>query len=413
MTAIPVAVILGGGLAGHRAAKALREAEFNGEVLLIGGEPVRPYDRTFLSKAFLQGARESKDLFFESEDAYADWEIDLLPGTHATAVDFATHQLTLDSGDTLAFDKLLIATGSSPIRLRQPGFDLPGVHYLRTLADAEAIRSGITSGTRVVVVGASFIGSEVAASARTLGADVTLVDPVAAPMATALGEEAGKVFAGIHQDHGVDLRMGTRVVELRGHNRVEEAVTAEGERIPADLVVVGVGVRPETGLFAGTELEIDNGIVVDQFCATNIPGVYAAGDVANWWHPALGRRIRVEHFDNAALQGTAAGRSMAGQPEAYAPVPYFWSDQYDVNLQYAGFSGKAEEIVLRGAPNATAMTLFYLAGGKIQAVATINQSRDLRPARQLIEAGARIDPETLANPATDLRALVRQVRAAW
>src|SRR5919199_118069 len=265
MTTAPVAVILGGGLAGHHAAIALRNAEFDGEVILIGAEPVRPYDRTFLSKAFMQGARESDGLFFESEDEYADWEIDLLPSTRATAVDFAARRLTLDSGETLGFDKLLVATGASPVRLRQPGFDLPGVHYLRTLTDAEAIRAGIEAGTRVVVVGASFIGSEVAASARTLGAAVTLVDPVSAPMTTALGEEVGKVFAGIHQAHGVDLRMGTRVVKLRGHGRVEEAVTAEGDHIPCDLVVVGVGVRPETELFAGTGLEIDNGIVVDQF----------------------------------------------------------------------------------------------------------------------------------------------------
>ena len=412
MTTAPVAVILGGGLAGHRAAVALRNAEFDGEVILIGAEPVRPYDRTFLSKAFMQGTRESDDLFFESEDEYADWEIDLLPSTRATAVDFAARRLTLDSGETLGFDKLLVATGASPVRLRQPGFDLPGVHYLRTLTDAEAIRAGIEAGTRVVVVGASFIGSEVAASARTLGAAVTLVDPVSAPMTTALGEEVGKVFAGIHQAHGVDLRMGTRVVKLRGHGRVEEAVTAEGDHIPCDLVVVGVGVRPETELFAGTGLEIDNGIVVDQFCATNVPGVYAAGDIANWWHPSLERRIRVEHFDNAALQGTAAGRSMAGQPEAYAPVPYFWSDQYDVNLQYAGFPGKVEEIVLRGAPETGSVTVFYLAGGRIQGVATINQSRDLRPARQLIEADARIDPAKLEDQETDLRALARQIRAA-
>lgn len=412
MTALPVAVILGGGLAGHRAAMALRDAEFDGEVILIGDEPVRPYDRTYLSKAFLQGTKESDDLFFLPEDEYAGWEIDLLPGTRATAVDFATRRLTLDSGDTLGFDKLLIATGASPVRLRQPGFALPGVHYLRTLDEAQAIRADIADGTRVVVVGASFIGSEVAASARLLGANVMLVAPDSAPMATALGEEIGRIFAGVHQERGVHLRMGTRVVELRGHGRVEEAVTAEGERIPCDLVVVGVGVRPETGLFTGTELEIDNGIVVDQFCATNVPGVYAAGDVANWWHASLERRIRVEHFDNAALQGTAAGRSMAGQLETYAPVPYFWTDQYDINLQYAGFSGRAEEIVLRGDSNATAMTIFYLTGGQIQAVATVNQSRDLRPARQLIEAGARVDPATLADPKTDLRVLARQARSA-
>lgn len=410
MTALPVAVILGGGLAGHRAAMALRQAEFDGDVIIIDAEPVRPYDRTFLSKAFLQGTKQSEDLFFDSEDEYADWEIDLLPGTRATAVDFAARRLRLDSGDTLGFDKLLIATGASPLRLRQPGFDLPGVYYLRTLADAQAIQAGIADATRVVVVGASFIGSEVAASTRMLGANVTLVDPVSAPMATALGEEIGRIFAGIHQEHGVDLRMGTRVVELRGHGRVEEAVTAEGERIPCDLVVVGVGVRPETGLFAGTGLEIDNGIVVDQFCATNIPGVYAAGDVANWWHAAQERRIRVEHFDNAALQGAAAGRSMAGLPETYAPIPYFWTDQYDVNLQYAGFTGSVEEIVLRGESDTAPVTVFYLVGGQIQAVATVNQSRDLRPARQLIEAGARVDPAMLADPKTDLRALARQFR---
>ncbi len=408
MAARPTYLILGGGLAGHAAAETLRALGFDGRVVLVAAEPEPPYERPPLSKGFLQGKTPLERVFLATPERYAQIDVDLLLATRAVAVDLAARRVALSSGEALGFDKLLIATGATPVRLDLPGFDLPGVHTLRTLADARAIRADLERAERVLVVGAGFIGAEVAASARLLGKAVTLVDVLDAPLAAALGERIGRIYARIHARHGVDLRMGTRVVALRGSGRVEEAVLAGGERIACQAVVVGVGVRPEVSLFAEAGLALDNGIAVDERCRTSAPGVYAAGDVASWWHPALQRRIRVEHFDNAALQGAAAAREMLGQGAPYAPVPYFWSDQYDVNLQFAGYTGPYEASVERGDPEAPALTVFYLSGGLVRAAVTVNRPRDLRPARKLIEAGARLDPAALGDEAVDLRALARQ-----
>lgn len=414
MSTGPHYVILGGGLAGYSAAKTLRLAGFEGRVTLIGEEPVPPYERPPLSKSFLQGKKTAQELAFQSIEEYERLGIELVLGQRATGIDVAARRVTLGGGETLAFDKLLIATGASPIRLSQPGFDLPGVCYLRTLADARAIAERLEGAGSVLVLGAGFIGSEVAASLRILGHEVTLVDLLPAPMARSLGEEIGQIYAEVHRRHGVELRMLTGVRELRGHRRVEEAVLDDGERVACDLVVIGVGVRPEIGLFKDTGIEIERGIVVDEHCQTNIPGIYAAGDVAQWWHPVIERRLLVEHYDNAALQGAAAAKAMLGQPEPYAPLPYFWSDQYDVNLQFVGYPGHWEQQVLRGDPHAQepSLTIFYLRHDEVQGAITINRPRDLRPARRLCEARARIDPDILADVEVDLRALSRQIPAS-
>ncbi len=411
MAARPTFVIVGAGLTGHSAAMTLRLTGFEGRLVLLGDEPVRPYERPPLSKAFLQGNKPGDELFFQSETDYSEQQIELVLGRRANGLDLAGHRLSLDNGDVLSFDKLLLATGASPIRLHQPGFDLPGVHYLRTLEDSTSLGRELRSGgRRVLVIGAGFIGSEVASSARTLGNDVTLVDLLNAPMVGALGDTIGSLFAEIHRRHGVELRMSTRVVELHGGDRVEEAILENGERIPCDLVVVGVGVRPNVDLAQSSGLTVDNGVVVNEFCETSAPGIYAAGDVANWWHPDIGEQLRVEHYDNAAMQGAAAARSMLGQAEAYAPLPYVWSDQYDVNLQYVGFPTEWHEIVVRGDTADFEATIFFLRDGKVHAAATINRPRDLRSARRLCEARAIVDPAVLADPDTDLRALSRKVK---
>lgn len=402
-------LILGGGLVGHSAAVSLRKAGFTGPLTVIGDEAVQPYDRTLLSKSVLQGQRQLDDVCFWTREQYAGQDIDLLLGTTATSVDFDKRTLTLDGADTVDFDKLLIATGASPIRLRQCGFDLPGVFYLRTARDTRAIQEALESATDVLIVGAGFIGSEVAASANRLGKNVTMVDLLGQPMAAALGEQLGQYFSRIHQSHGVALRMQSRVHELRGHERVEEALFSTGERIACDLVVVGVGVHPETHLFEGTGLQIDRGIQVDEYCQTNVPGVFAAGDVARWWHPGIERHLRVEHFDNAGNQGAAAARSMLGDMTPYAPVPYFWSDQYDVNLQFVGFQGAWDEVIIREYTEGDAMTVFYLLAGRIHAVVAINRSKDVRSARRLVESQSVIDGNVLKNPQIELRGLAKEI----
>jgi len=411
MSRRPAYVILGAGVAGHFAADALRQAGFDGQVLLIGAEPVRPYDRPALSKGILQGTKEPQAIIFQPEAFYREREIDLVLGRAAVEIDPAARRVVLDSGKSVSYDRLLIATGAAPIRPRLPGIGLPGVHVLRSLADAEALRAGLLAAERVLVIGAGFVGSEVAASARTLGRDVTLLDLLPAPMSRALGPELAAVYAELHRAHGVDLRMGRGVVELRGRDRVEEAVLDDGTLLACDLVVLGVGVRPAVDLAMAAGLDVDDGILVDEHCATNASGVYAAGDVATWWHPTLGRRIRVEHFDNAGEQGAAAGRAMAGQPEPYAPVPSFWTDQYDTTLQYYGYPVPWDQVVLRGDAAAFSVTAFYLAEGRIVAAAMLNRPKEHRSARRLVAAGAAVDPAVLADPDTDLRALSRQFAA--
>lgn len=404
-------VIIGGGLTAHSAAMAARHNGFEGEITMISEEASVPYDRTPLSKAVLQGKREAADLGFQPDGDYAGHEITVLTESRVSEVDTERQRVGLSSGDEMPWDDLLIATGARPIHLQGPGFDLPGVHYLRTIPDAEAMKADLERAERVVVIGAGFIGSEVAASARTLGKQVTLVDMFDAPMSNALHPDITAVCAEIHRGHGVDLRMNSRVTELRGSEQVEQAVLADGTAIECDMAVVGVGVRPNVELLTDTGIDIDNGVVTDEFCRTSIPHVHAAGDVANWWHPELNQRIRVEHFDNAGAQGTHVGKVIAGATEEpFAPVPYFWSDQYDTNIQYAGFPVDGCELVIRGNPEERAITAFYLHDGVVCAAVTVNQAREFRSARRLVAARAAIDPETLRAPATDIRKLSREYR---
>jgi 3-phenylpropionate/trans-cinnamate dioxygenase ferredoxin reductase component len=404
-------VIIGGGLTGHSAALSARHNGYDGRITILSEEPDLPYDRTPLSKAVLQSKREPSELGFQPDGDYSGDDINVLSETRAEGVDFENRRITVSHGDPVEFDDLLIATGARPIHLTGPGFDLDGVHYLRTIHDAGAIKADLENAESVAVIGAGFIGSEVAASARTLGKTVTLIDMADAPMSGALAPEICEVCTAIHEDQGTQLRMNSRVEELRGSGRVEKVILDDGSTIECDMVLVGVGVRPNVELFEDSGLEIDNGIVTDEFCRTSIPNVYAAGDVANWWHPELKQRLRIEHFDNAGSQGKFAGQVIAGiAEEPFAPVPYFWSDQYDTNIQYAGFASPDREVVIRGKPEERSITGFYLDSGIIIAAVTINNAREFRSCRRLVEARAKIDPETLRNPETDIRKLSREYR---
>ena len=411
MTAGRDLVIIGGGLTAHSAALAARHNGYGGKITILSNESALPYDRTPLSKGVLQGKQESDQLGFQPDGNYSADDITVLTDTRATAVDLEERTVETSSGDKLTFDDLLIATGARPIHLDGAGFDLDGVHYLRTTDDADSLKSDLETVTSVVVIGAGFIGSEVAASARSLGKQVALVDMAESPMSAALHPDITAVCAAIHEDHGVNLQMNSRIDELRGSARVEQAVLNDGSTIDCDLVVVGVGVRPNVELFAESGLEIDNGIVTDEFCRTSMPNVYAAGDVANWWHPELKQRIRIEHFDNAGSQGTFVGKVIAGaMDEPFAPIPYFWSDQYDTNIQYAGFAPDDADVVIRGNPDERSITAFYLDDGAICAAVTVNNAREFRSCRRLVAASAEIDRETLQSPDTDIRKLAREYR---
>ena len=399
-------VIVGANLAGGSAAETLRKEGFDGRITLLGQEPDRPYDRPPLSKEYLRGEKEEEKLFFKPEGFYQEQDIDLHLGVKAIRLDPTEQIIGLETGEALKYDKLLLATGGRVLTLNIPGIDLDGVYYLRTLSDSRRLAEAIGRSRKAVIVGAGFIGSEVAASCRMKGLEVTVLETAAVPLSMALGEELGAIYAKIHRSHGIDLRLREGLQEIQGHGRVERVVTSSGAAIDCDLVAIGVGIAPETEIAEGTEIAIDNGVVVDEFCQTNIPGIFAAGDVANWWHPALGRHLRVEHWDHALNQGAAAARNMLGQREAYSPVLYFWSDQYDLNLQYVGHASQWDHVVYRGDIKEQRFTAFFMNDGLVLAALAINRFKDLNPARKLIGQRIRVEEKLLADEDVNLKSLV-------
>ncbi len=400
-------VVVGAGLAGGRAVETLRQEGFAGRIVLVGAEAERPYERPPLSKDVLRGEAKDDKVFLRPPEYYAEQRIDLRLGVAAQHLVPAERSIVLSSGESLTYDKLLIATGVHVRRLNVPGHDLAGVHYLRTLWDAQTIREATRAANRVVVIGAGFIGAEVAASSRVQGKEVTLIEMLPVPLQRALGEQVGQIYADIHRERGVDLRLGEAISELRGAGRVEEVVTSSGARIPADLVVVGVGVNPEVAWTHGSGLHAPNGIQVNEFAEASLPNVYAAGDVAYWWHPTLQEHLRVEHYDNAQNQGVAAAKSMLGVREPYAPVPYFWSDQYDLTLQYLGHGSGSDEIVFRGDVAGRKFFAFYLRDEKLRAALLVNRVRDVGPVRRLLRDQVPVTRAQLADEQVDLRRLGR------
>jgi 3-phenylpropionate/trans-cinnamate dioxygenase ferredoxin reductase subunit len=400
-------VIVGASTAGRSAAVTLREVGYSGEVLLVGEEPHPPYDRPQLSKQYLSGEAALDDVI-KPLRLTPEHGVEARLGTRALRVLPEERAVELEGGERVRYDRLLLATGVRNRRLPVPGAGLEGVLDLRDLAASERIRAAVRPGCRAVVVGMGFIGCEVAASLRRLGAEVTAVEPLAVPLERSLGEVVGRVVEGLHRDHGVDLRLGEGVVGFEGCGRVERVLTRSGRHIDCDLVVVGVGVEPAVETVAGTAVRLDDGVVVDEGCRTSVPGVFAAGDVARHHHPVAGRRIRVEHWQSAIGQGRVAARNMLGQAVVHDEIPWFWSDQYDCNLQYAGFAGPWDELAVRGSLERRAFVGFYLSEGRVVAAVAINQGRDLRRTVPLIRAGTPVDPARLADPEVDLRTLVVQ-----
>jgi 3-phenylpropionate/trans-cinnamate dioxygenase ferredoxin reductase subunit len=398
-------VIVGASLAGGGAAATLRQEGFDGRVTLIGAEPWPPYERPPLSKEYLRSESPFARALVQPPAFYDENGIETRFGVRATRVDAAEKVVELDGGERVAYNKLLAATGGRNRRFPIPGLDLEGIYDLRTVADSDRIRAEITPGRMAVVVGMGFIGSEVAASLRQSGVDVVVLDRNKVPLHRVLGEKVGRVIEGIHRDHGASMIFEDKVAAFEGAGRVERVTTERGRRIECDFVVVGLGTEPVTDLLAGTGVEIDNGVVVDEYCQTGVEGIYAAGDVANHYHPVFERRIRVEHWQNALKQGPAAARNMLGEDEPYDEIPWFWSDQYEHNLQYAGFHTEWDELVVRGSMEERNFVAFYRRYGRVLAAVAVNQARDLRRSIPLIKARQTIEATKLCALDVDLRTL--------
>jgi 3-phenylpropionate/trans-cinnamate dioxygenase ferredoxin reductase subunit len=398
-------VIIGANLAGGNAAIALREEGFEGRIVLIGAEEHLPYERPPLSKQYLRGEVAIDSAFLRSSDFYASNNIETMLGISARSVDPKENVVELANGERVAYDKLLIATGGRNRRPPIPGIDLPGVYELRTLADADRIRAVAQPGKSVVVVGMGFIGSEVAASLRTLGLNVRVVEGKGTPLGGLLGDEVSSLLETVHRENGVEMHFGDIVASFEGSNQVERVITRGGLRLECDFAVIGVGIEPATDIVRDTDMKLENGIVVDEYCRTSIEDIFAAGDVANHFHPLLGRHIRVEHWQNAIRQGVAAAKSMLGRGAPYEEVHWFWSDQYDINIQYAGFHVEADQVVMRGKPEERRFIMFHLKDGILVASVAINRARDLNRSSPLIASRQQVDVSSLADDAVDLRTL--------
>lgn len=395
--------IVGAGVTGTGAAEALRGAGFDGRIVLLGDEPDPPYQRPPLSKDLLRGTSTSDAAALRAPAFYTSNAIELRLSDRVERIDLETRRLTCASGEAVTYDKLLIATGGSPRRLRVPGSDLQGIHYLRTLRQAEALRDALIRRPRVLVVGSGFIGCEVAASARQLGCDVTIVGPTL-PMERALGPEVGRAYGDYHRGNGVTLRIGVTVDGFRGTHALEEAVLSDGTRVPCDVAIVGIGIVLDSALLPA--LIAPDGITTDALCRTEAENVFAAGDIARSWRPRLDRYVRMEHFDNAELQGAAAARSMCGATDPYDPIPFFWSDQYEFDLQYYGHAEQWDRAVVRGKPKDGNFEVFYIRDDTTQAALCVNRSRDVSLLKRLLGTSG-ISLAALQDDGTALKTLLK------
>jgi 3-phenylpropionate/trans-cinnamate dioxygenase ferredoxin reductase component len=399
-------VIVGAGLAGAKAAEALREEGFEGRIVLIGEEREQPYERPPLSKDYLRGESPREKAHVHPDGFYADRDIELRTGTIVEAIDVGTREVALAGGERVAYDRLLLTTGAEPRRLPVDGAELDGVHYLRELADADLLAALLGEGSgRMVVIGAGWIGAEVAASARQKGLDVTVVERAEVPLEHVLGPEVGRIYADVHRDHGAELVTGASLDRFEGADRVERVRLEDGRTLDCDFVVVGVGVAPRTRLAEQAGIEVDNGIVVSDRLETNVGGVFAAGDVANAQHPFYGRRLRVEHWANALNQPAAAARAMLDKPGRYERLPYFFSDQYDVGMEYSGYAVDWDEVVFRGDIDGREFIAFWLDSGRVVAGMNVNVWEVTDPIQALIRAGRSVPVERLRDPDVPLEEL--------
>jgi 3-phenylpropionate/trans-cinnamate dioxygenase ferredoxin reductase subunit len=405
MSSTPTFIIAGASLAGAKAAETLRGEGFDGRILLLGDEPDRPYERPPLSKEYLRSEVGRDKLYVHEAGFYAAHDIELRTSTRVDSIDPAGRHVLLASGERIGYDRLLLTTGAAPRRLTVPGAGLDGVLYLRGAEDSDALAAAARSAHRIVVIGAGWIGSEVAASLRQLGREVVVVGPGTVPLEGVLGPVIGRVFGDAHAGHGVELLLGTGVAALRGRDRVEQVVTRDGRVVACDLVVAGIGATPRTELAEAAGLMVDNGVVADDRLRTSAPDVYAAGDVAAAWHPRLGHRVRVEHWANALHQGPCAARNMLGIDTPYERVPYFYSDQYDLGMEYWGHATGRDEVVVRGDPATHAFAAFWVRAGRVVAGMHVNLWDAAGPIEALVGGGRPVDAGQLADPGIPLDAL--------
>jgi 3-phenylpropionate/trans-cinnamate dioxygenase ferredoxin reductase component len=402
-------VIVGASLGGARAAETLRAEGFDGSVVLIGAEAELPYERPPLSKDYLLGKSPRAKIFVHPEDWYREHDVDLRLGVAVTDIDRAAHRVTAVDGSTHPYRKLLLATGSAPRRLPVRGEDLDGVVYLRTAGDSDRIKAALETASRVVVIGAGWIGLETAAASRAAGAAVTVLEAAELPLLRVLGPEVARVFADLHRDHGVDLRFEVGVAEITGAaGRADGVRLTDGTRVDADLIIVGIGITPNTQLAEAAALQVSNGVVVGADLRTNDPDIYAAGDVASAFHPLLGRHIRVEHWANAVNQPPAAARSMLGQQVSYDRIPYFFTDQYDLGMEYSGYvePGGYEQVVFRNYGPEREFIAFWLdPGGRVLAGMNVNVWDVNDAVQAVIRSGKPADPAALRDPDVDLGTL--------
>jgi 3-phenylpropionate/trans-cinnamate dioxygenase ferredoxin reductase component len=415
MTAESTYLIAGASLAGAKAAETLRRDGFDGPVVLLGDERERPYRRPPLSKEYLRGKAERETIYVHRSEWYASHEVDLRLDTTVTGIDPAAHEVTLADGGRIGYAKLLLTTGSSPRRLSVPGSDLDQVFYLRRVADSDRLRETFASVSRVAVIGGGWIGLETAAAARSAGVEVTVLEAAELPLLRVLGREVAEVFANLHLDHGVDLRCGVQVAEITGKSGAVSGVRlADGGHIGADAVIVGIGITPNSALAAEAGLEVDNGVRVDARLQSSDPDIYAAGDVANAFHPLVGKHIRVEHWANARYQSVTAAKAMLGQDVSYDRVPFFFTDQYDLGMEYFGYvePGEYDEVVFRGVVDGREFAAFWLAGDRLLAGMHVNLWDLTRQLRDLVQSRRTVDKHRLANPHVPLDELINTDKEA-
>ena len=396
-------VIAGAGHAAGQLVTSLRQHKFEGQIVLVGDEPYLPYQRPPLSKKFLAGEMPAERLYVKPASFYEDANVELHLDTRVTAIDPATKQLETDANEPVAYDRLVLALGSRVRQLPIEGAALSGVHYLRSIADVEGIRGGLEPGHRLVVIGAGYIGLEVAAVARQAGLEVTVIEMADRVMSRVVSPEISDFYQIQHTEQGVRFRLSTGVDALTGKKRVKSVTTSNGEDIPADLVVIGIGIVPNTQLAADAGLPVDNGIVVDDHCRTEDPDIFAVGDCTIHPNAIYGRQLRLESVHNALEQAKTAAANICGKDTAYSQVPWFWSDQYDLKLQIAGLSEGYDDVAIRGNPAERSFSCLYLRDGRLIACDAINAPRDFVQSKQLIADQALIAVEELANPDVALK----------
>lgn len=400
-------VVVGAGLAGAKTVEALRDKGFDGSLTLVGAETHLPYERPPLSKGYLKGDDERDSFEVHDRAWYDEHDVALRLGETVTSLDLDAGTVTTDAGE-LPFDAVVLATGSEPRRLDLPGADLDGLLTLRTVDDSDRLRDAFTDGARVVVVGGGWIGLETAAAARERGAEVTVLLPEDVPLERVLGAELGGMVAALHREHGVDLRTGVQVTGFRGAGRVDGVELGDGAVVPADVVVLGVGAAPRTALAETAGLAVDGGVLVDAALRTSDPRVLAVGDIAAQDHPTLGGRVRVEHWATALNQPATAAATMLGQEASYDELPYFFSDQYDLGMEYLGSADpSSDELVVRGDLDGRELVAFWLRDGRVVAGANVNVWEVVEDVKALIRSGAQVDPARLADPDVPLSELAR------